>query len=45
MNPETGIMNVKSLKVVPKPLAVKISSVKKDANGMIRIEKKENIID
>jgi hypothetical protein len=35
MNPENGIMNARSLKVVPKPLIVKQSTVKKDDDGMI----------
>ena len=38
MNPDTGLMgmpNGKPLRVVPKPLIVKMSSVKKDKDGLI----------
>lgn len=44
MNPDTGVMNQKNLKVHPKSLIVKMSTVKKE-EGEIIIEKKENIID
>lgn len=44
MNPDTGAMNHKNLKVHPKSLIVKMSTVKKE-EGEIVIEKKENIID
>ena len=44
MNPETGMMNPKSLKVQPKPLTVAASSVRRDVEGKMLIEKKENVI-
>lgn len=45
MNPDGGFgSGVKPLKVCPKPLIVQMSSVRKEENGTIRIEKKENII-
>ncbi|KAL4503262.1 hypothetical protein ABPG72_000868 [Tetrahymena utriculariae] len=45
MNPETGVMNNKTLKVVPKSLFVTSSTVKKDEEGLIHVETKKNFID
>lgn len=45
MNPETGVMNSKFLKVVPKSLFVTSSTVKKDEEGLIHVETKKNYID
>ena len=45
MNPENGIMNIKTLKVVPKSLFVTTSTVKKDDEGLIHVETKKNYID
>jgi hypothetical protein len=45
MNPETGVMNLKTLKVVSKPLVVKISTVSKDREtGMIKVQKRDEQI-
>ena len=44
INPD-GSFGIKSLEVTPKPLIVQMSTVKKDADGVIHIEKKENIIE
>jgi len=45
MNPETGVMNPKTLKVVPKPLVVKISTVSKDKEtGGIKVQKRDELI-
>lgn len=44
MNPDSGLLNQKSLKVVPKPLIVKVNQVKKDEEGLIKIDKKEHLI-
>lgn len=44
MSPE-GNFGLKPLKVCPKPLPVQMSQVKKDADGAIRIEKKEIVIE
>jgi hypothetical protein len=44
MNPETGLLNAKPLKIECKPLTVTLSTVRKD-NDEIRIEKKENYIE
>lgn len=45
MNPETGVMNPKTLKVVPKPLVVKISTVSKDREtGVIKVQKRDESI-
>jgi hypothetical protein len=45
MNPESGVMNNKTLKVVPKSLFVTSSTVKKDEEGLIHVETKKNYID
>lgn len=44
MNPDTGVLNPKTLKVIPKPLVVKMNQVKKDDEGLIKIDKKEHLI-
>jgi len=45
MNHESGILNSKELTIIPKPLSVELSSVKKEQDGTIKIEKKEAVID
>lgn len=45
MNHDSGVLNSKKLVIVPKPLSVELSSVKKEADGTIKIEKKEAVID
>ncbi|EGR33574.1 hypothetical protein IMG5_048910 [Ichthyophthirius multifiliis] len=45
MNPENGIINNKTLKVIPKSLFVTTSTVKKDEEGLIHVETKKNFID
>lgn len=45
MNPESGVMNNKTLKVVPKSLFVTSSTVKKDEEGLIHVETKKNIFE
>ena len=45
MSPETGVMNPKTLKVIPKPLVVKISTVSKDKEtGAIKVTKRDESI-
>ena len=45
MNHESGILNSKELTIIPEPLKVELSSVKKEQDGTIKIEKKEAVID
>jgi len=44
INPDGQIGIAKPLQVCPKPLVVQMSTVKRDADGTIHIEKKETII-
>lgn len=45
MHPDSGVMNTKTLKVVPKSLFVTSSTSKKDEEGLIHVETKKNFID